>query len=62
HKFTEIARAFTPEVDYEVDEKLRAITLKDAGIDRAEKMLGIDNIYTEKGIKYVHHLETAVRA
>jgi preprotein translocase subunit SecA len=24
--------------------------------------LGIDNIYTEKGIKYVHHLETAVRA
>jgi len=25
-------------------------------------MLGIDNIYTDKGIKYVHHLETAVRA
>jgi len=24
--------------------------------------LGIENIYTEKGIKYVHHLETAVRA
>ena len=25
-------------------------------------MLGVGNIYTEKGIKYVHHLETAVRA
>jgi preprotein translocase subunit SecA len=24
--------------------------------------LGISNIYTEKGIKYVHHLETAVKA
>ena len=25
-------------------------------------MLGIENIYTDRGIKYVHHLETAVRA
>jgi cell division protein FtsI/penicillin-binding protein 2 len=25
-------------------------------------LLGIENIYTEKGVKYVHHLETAVRA
>jgi len=25
-------------------------------------MLGIENIYTDKGIKAVHHLETAVRA
>ena len=24
--------------------------------------MGIENIYTEKGIKYVHHLETAVKA
>ncbi|MSR71050.1 MAG: preprotein translocase subunit SecA [Candidatus Taylorbacteria bacterium] len=48
--------------DYEVDEKLKAITLKDEGINKAEKVLGVENIYTEKGIKYVHHLETAVRA
>ncbi len=37
-------------------------SLTDAGIEHAEKLLGIENIYTEKGIKYVHHLETAVRA
>jgi preprotein translocase subunit SecA len=36
--------------------------MTDEGISHAEKLLGIDNIYTEKGIKYVHHLETAVRA
>src|SRR3989344_2913611 len=29
---------------------------------QVEKTLGVENIYTEKGIKYVHHLETAVRA
>ncbi len=48
--------------DYTKDEKQRAITLSDAGISKAEKLLGVDNIYTDKGIKYVHHLETAVRA
>lgn len=61
-KFAEIAKTLQPETHYGVDEKLRAITLNDAGIELAEKILGIDNIYTEKGIKYVHHLETAVRA
>ena len=61
-KFAQIAKQLKQGEDYAVDEKLKAITLTDAGITRAEQLLGIDNIYTEKGIKYVHHLETAVRA
>ncbi len=60
--FAKIARALKKEEDYAVDEKMHAISLTDAGIEKAEKSLGVDNIYTEKGIKYVHHLETAVRA
>ncbi len=61
-KFYQIAKQLKAGTDYEVDEKLRAITLTDEGITKAEKLLGIENIYTEKGIKYVHHLETAVKA
>ncbi len=61
-RFAEISKQLQPETHYGIDEKLRAITLNDAGIELAEKLLGIENIYTEKGIKYVHHLETAVRA
>ena len=61
-KFYQIAKQLKRGVDYEVDEKLKAITLTDAGITKAEQFLGVDNIYTEKGIKYVHHLETAVKA
>lgn len=61
-KFYQIAKQLKKDTDYEVDEKLKAITLTDAGITKAEKLLGVENIYTEKGIKYVHHLETAVRA
>ncbi len=60
--FAKIAAKLNLEEDFKVDEKLKAITLTDDGINKAEKELGIDNIYTEKGIKYVHHLETAVRA
>ncbi|MDP3962771.1 MAG: SEC-C metal-binding domain-containing protein, partial [bacterium] len=48
--------------DYTKDEKHKSIALTSAGIEKVEKKLGIGNIYTDKGIKYVHHLETAVRA
>ena len=60
--FAGIASRMNKDEDYTVDEKFKAITLTDIGIEKAEKILGVDNIYTEKGIKYVHHLETAVRA
>ncbi len=60
--FAGIAKQLKKEVDFTVDEKLKAITLTDEGITHAEKLLGVENIYTEKGVKYVHHLETAVRA
>ncbi len=60
--FTDIAAKLVVETHFKIDEKLRAITLTEEGIEAAEKMLGVENIYTEKGIKYVHHLETAVRA
>ncbi len=61
-KFADIAKKLNKNEHYEVDEKLKAITFNDEGITRAEELLGIQNIYTEKGIKLVHHLETAVRA
>ncbi len=61
-KFTQIVRNFKKDEDFEVDEKRKTINLKDSGIEKAEKALGVENIYTEKGIKYVHHLETAIRA
>ncbi|MFA5086566.1 MAG: preprotein translocase subunit SecA [Candidatus Paceibacterota bacterium] len=48
--------------DYEVDEKMRAVTLTEKGIDKIESILNAGNIYDEKGIKYLHHLEEALKA
>ncbi|MDO8518343.1 MAG: preprotein translocase subunit SecA, partial [bacterium] len=61
-KFAALVTQLHPGGDYTVDEKLKAIQLTDQGIEHAEKLLGVENIYTEHGIKFVHHLETAVRA
>jgi len=61
-KFAKIAKELEDGTDFIVDEKLHAVSLTDAGISSAEKLLGIENIYAEGGVKYVHHLETATRA
>jgi preprotein translocase subunit SecA len=60
--FAKIARSLVEGEDYTKDEKMRAVQLTDSGIEKAERALGVDNIYTDAGIKYVHHLENAVRA
>lgn len=60
--FAQIAASLNQEEDYTVDEKRKSISLTPSGISKVEKRLGVENIYTDKGIKYVHHLETAVRA
>lgn len=61
-KFAQIADSLTEGDDYSVDEKQRAIALTEAGITKAENALNITNIYSVEGMKYVHHLETAVKA
>ena len=61
-RFAHIASGLQAGTHYTIDEKLKSIELTDAGIEAAEQALGVDNIYTDAGIKYVHHLETAVKA
>jgi preprotein translocase subunit SecA len=61
-RFAEIVRGFSEGEDYSIDEKQKAIQITEAGIRKAEVALGLENLYTEGGVKYAHHLETAVRA
>jgi len=61
-EFAKIIPNINKETDYEIDEKLKAVTLTEAGINRVEEILGQGDIYNERGIKYLHHLEQALRA
>ncbi len=61
YQFAKVAARLTPE-DYVFDEKRRSVTLTDAGIDKVQKILGVDNLYSTKNTRLVYHLEQAIRA
>ena len=60
--FAKITPQLKDGTDYNIDEKLKAVTITEDGIDKIEKILGIGNIYEERGVRFVHHLEQALRA
>ncbi len=61
-EFARIIPQLNSKVDFEIDEKRKAVTLTEEGINKVEKILGMGNIYEQRGIKYLHHLEQALRA
>ncbi|MDD4412789.1 MAG: preprotein translocase subunit SecA [Patescibacteria group bacterium] len=61
-RFAELVSRLVENEDYNVDEKMKAATLTEAGIEKMEKWLGVENIYVAGGIKDVHHIEQALKA
>ena len=62
YQFAQLVKKLKEEEDYKIDEKMRAVTLTEEGISKVEKMLGVGNIYTDRGISEVHHIEQALKA
>jgi preprotein translocase subunit SecA len=50
------------EVDYTVDEKAHSAMLTDDGVEKVEKLLGVENLYQSTNIQLVHHVHQALRA
>ncbi len=48
--------------DYLVDEKAQTASLTDQGMARAEKLLGVDNLYDPSNIEILHAVNQALRA
>lgn len=61
-RFSGLVAPFIEGEDYTVDEKQKAVQITEAGITKAERALNIENLYAEGGMRYAHHLDTAVRA
>ncbi|HXH26811.1 MAG TPA: preprotein translocase subunit SecA [Candidatus Acidoferrum sp.] len=59
--FAAIAAKLVPE-DYLLEEKHKAVSLTDTGIEKVEKLLGIANLYSPDNVKLVYHLDQALRA
>ncbi|OGI17649.1 MAG: preprotein translocase subunit SecA [Candidatus Moranbacteria bacterium RIFCSPHIGHO2_02_FULL_40_12b] len=61
-KFAQIIPRLKEKDDYEIDEKMKAVTLTDDGINKVEQILGMGNLYEPGKINYVHHLEQSLKA
>lgn len=57
-----IATRFERGKDFDIDEKARQITLTEYGMEKAEKVLTVENIYSPQNIGFLHHLELALKA
>ncbi len=62
-QFSKLAQSLTKDIDYEVDEKRRSVTLTDLGIEKVERSLDIKNFYgSADNVVMIHHLDQALKA
>ncbi len=61
-RFARWAKMLKPEEDYTVEEKMRTVILTEAGIDKIERLAGLQNIYDERNIELTRYMENAIKA
>ncbi len=63
-RFASVAKRLKPELDFEVDLKRRNVSLTEIGSEKAEKILGVETLYSESGEdnELPHLVENAIRA
>ncbi len=60
--FARVASHLNEEEDYMVDEKLKAVSITESGIEKVEKMIGVENIYAPDNLRLVHFLQESLKA
>jgi len=61
-EFSKIAKTLLREVDYEVDEKKRTISVLEPGITKVEDHLGIENLYESANTPLISFLHNSIKA
>ena len=61
-QYAKIVKQLKKDTHYETDEKRKSVTLTEAGIEKIEKILSIENLYDASNIKIIYHLQQALRA
>ncbi|WP_456403198.1 preprotein translocase subunit SecA [Hydrogenimonas sp.] len=57
-----VAKQLVRDEDFTVDEKNRVILVTEKGIEKAEKLFGVDNLYAMENAILAHHLDQALKA
>ncbi len=61
-KVDRIMRHFKEDIHYTKEEKDRQVMLTDEGVQLAEELLKLDNLYDPRNINYLHHVNQALKA
>jgi preprotein translocase subunit SecA len=62
YRFADLIARLKVDEDYNVDEKMHAVSLTQEGIAKLERALNVSNLYVEGGAGTVHHVESALKA
>ena len=62
YRFASIVRSLKRDVDFEVEEDKRIVVPTEAGIEKVEQQLGIENLYDEVQQNLVHQLQVALKS
>ena len=60
--FARVAASLVKDEDYDVDEKKKAVSINDHGIEKVEGLIHVKNIYAPENIRLVHYLEESLKA
>ncbi len=61
-EFSKLAKTMVKDVDYEVDEKKRTISVLEPGITKVEDHLGIENLYESANTPLISFLNNSIKA
>ncbi|MDA2923254.1 preprotein translocase subunit SecA [Acidobacteria bacterium AH-259-L09] len=62
YKIDKVIPRLVREQDFKIDEKSRTVVLQESGIEKSERLLGIDNLYDPRNMDLVHHIQQALKA
>ncbi|MBA7561440.1 Protein translocase subunit SecA 1 [subsurface metagenome] len=61
-KFTQIVPRLEIDKDFEIDEKARTAAITEEGVEKVERILGIENLYDPSNFLYIHALNQSLKA
>ena len=62
YKIDRIVPRLRRDIDFQVDEKARTVNLTEEGVEKAEKLLAVGNLFEPQNMDWVHHIYQALKA
>jgi len=62
YKVDRIVPKLRRDIDFQIDEKARTVSLTEEGVEKTDKLLAVGNLYEPQNMDWVHHTYQALKA